>query len=175
MRRYHDTEWSRPLHDERALFEFLILEGAQAGLSWRTILTKREHYRRAFAGFDAARIAKYDDTDRARLMADAGIVRNRLKIDAAITNALATLRLRESEGGLDAWLWRWVDGQPIVNHWTAMGQVPARTELSDAISKALIARGFKFVGSTIIYAFMQATGMVDDHLLGCPCRQHGTA
>jgi DNA-3-methyladenine glycosylase I len=171
MRHYHDTEWGKPLHDERGLFEFMILEGAQAGLSWSTILNKRENYRRAFHGFDAAKIAAYGEADRARLMADAGIVRNRLKIEAAITNAQATLRLRERHGGLDAWLWNWVDGQPIVNRWTAMGQVPARTDLSDAISKALLKQGFKFVGSTIVYAFMQATGMVDDHLLDCPCRQ----
>jgi DNA-3-methyladenine glycosylase I len=170
MRHYHDTEWGRPLHDERGLFEFLILEGAQAGLSWSTILNKRENYRRAFHGFDAAKIAGYGETDRTRLMADAGIVRNRLKIEAAITNAQATLRLRETHGGLDTWLWRWVDGQPVVKRWTAMGQVPARTELSDTISKALLKQGFKFVGSTIIYAFMQATGMVNDHLLSCPAR-----
>lgn len=170
MRHYHDTEWGRPLHDERALFEFLILEGAQAGLSWSTILNKRENYRRAFDGFDALRIARYGDADRARLLADAGIVRNRLKIDAAIGNAQAMLRLREAHGSFDAWLWNWVDGAPIVNCWTSAAQLPARTELSDAISKALLKRGFKFVGSTIVYAFMQAVGMVDDHLPGCPSR-----
>lgn len=166
-RDYHDQEWGRPLHDERRLFEMLILEGAQAGLSWSTILNKRENYRRAFHDFDAEKIARYNDADRARLMADPGIVRNRLKIEAAITNANAYLRLREQHGSLDAWLWRWVNGQPIVNHWTVMSQVPARTELSDAISKALIKAGFKFVGSTIIYAYLQAVGVVDDHIVGC--------
>lgn len=174
MRRYHDTEWGRPLHDERALFEFLILEGAQAGLSWSTILHKRENYRRAFDGFDAERIARYGDAERARLLADAGIVRNRLKIESAITNARATLRLREAQGGLEAWLWNWVDGRPIVNHWTHTRQVPARTALSDAISKALSQQGFKFVGSTIVYAYLQATGVVDDHLETCPCRHQPT-
>lgn len=166
-RDYHDQEWGRPLHDERRLFEMLILEGAQAGLSWSTILNKRENYRRAFHDFDAEKIARYNDADRARLMADPGIVRNRLKIEAAITNANAYLRLREQHGSLDAWLWRWVNGQPIINHWTVMSQVPARTELSDVISKALIKAGFKFVGSTIIYAYLQAVGVVDDHIVGC--------
>lgn len=170
-RHYHDTEWGRPLHDERALFEFLLLEGAQAGLSWRTILAKRENYRRAFDDFDATKVARYGERDRARLMADAGIVRNRLKIDAAIGNAQAMLRLREEHGSFDAWLWYWVDGRPIVNHPRHKGEVPARTELSDAISKALLEKGFRFVGSTIVYAFMQATGMVDDHLVTCPARQ----
>lgn len=166
-RQYHDQEWGRPLHDEMRLFEMLIFEGAQAGLSWSTILAKREGYRRAFDGFDPEKIARYDDADRARLMADVGIVRNRLKIEAAITNAKAYLRLRETHGSLDAWLWRWVDGKPIVNHPSAPAEVPARTELSDAISKALIKAGFKFVGSTIIYAYLQAVGVVDDHLAGC--------
>jgi len=166
-RDYHDQEWGRPLHDERRLFEMLILEGAQAGLSWSTILNKRENYRRAFHDFDAEKIARYNDADRARLLADPGIVRNRLKIEAAITNANAYLRLREQHGSLDAWLWRWVNSQPIINRWTVMSQVPARTELSDAISKALIKAGFKFVGSTIIYAYLQAVGVVNDHLSVC--------
>lgn len=170
-RRYHDEEWGRPLHDERRLFEMLILEGAQAGLSWSTILNKREHYRRAFDGFDAAKIARYTDADHARLMADAGIVRNRLKIEAAITNAQAYLRLCEQHGSLDAWLWQHVDGRPIVNHWQQLSEVPARTELSDRISKALLKLGFKFVGTTIIYAYLQACGVVDDHIAGCHVRQ----
>jgi DNA-3-methyladenine glycosylase I len=164
---YHDTEWGVPLHDERALFEFLILEGAQAGLSWSTILKKREGYRRAFDHFDAERIARYGEADVARLLGDPGIVRNRLKIASAIANAQATLRVRETFGGLDAYFWGFVDGRPIRNRWTEMNQIPARTELSDAISGDLKQRGFKFVGSTIVYAHMQATGMVNDHLLGC--------
>lgn len=166
-RAYHDTEWGVPLHDERALFEFLILEGAQAGLSWLTILKKREGYRRAFDDFDVERIARYGEADVARLLADPGIVRNRLKVAAAIGNARATLAVREEFGGLDAYFWRFVDGQPIVNAWRDISQVPARTVLSDTISKDLQKRGFKFVGSTIIYAHMQATGMVNDHTVDC--------
>ncbi|MBA4284648.1 MAG: DNA-3-methyladenine glycosylase I [Xanthomonadaceae bacterium] len=169
-RAYHDAEWGRPVHDDRLLFEMLILEGAQAGLSWSTILAKRDSYRRAFDHFDAVKIAAYTDADRERLMADAGIVRNRLKINATIVNAQAYLRLCDEEGSLDAWLWRYVDGRPVINHWTEMKQIPARTELSDAISKALLRRGFKFVGSTIIYAYLQAVGVVNDHLIGCPSR-----
>ena len=164
---YHDKEWGVPLHDERALFEFLILEGAQAGLSWLTILKKRESYRRAFDNFDVERIVRYGEADVARLMADAGIVRNRLKIESTITNARATLALRESAGGLDAYFWNFVDGRPIDNAWKNIGQVPASTPLSDAISKDLKKRGFKFVGSTIVYAHMQATGMVNDHTVDC--------
>lgn len=164
---YHDTEWGVPLHDERGLFEFLILEGAQAGLSWSTILKKREGYRRAFDGFDAEKVARYTETDVARLLADPGIVRNRLKVAAAIGNARATLKVREEFGGLDAYFWRFVDGRPIVNAWRDLSQIPARTPLSDAISKDMQKRGFKFVGSTIVYAHMQATGMVNDHLVEC--------
>jgi DNA-3-methyladenine glycosylase I len=164
---YHDQEWGVPLHDERALFEFLILEGAQAGLSWSTILKKRAGYRRAFDNFDAERIACYGEADVARLLSDAGIVRNRLKVASTIINAQATLRIREEFGGLDAYFWRFVDGQPIQNAWTELGQLPARTELSDKISRDLKQRGFKFVGSTIVYAHMQATGMVNDHLVDC--------
>jgi DNA-3-methyladenine glycosylase I len=168
---YHDTEWGVPLHDETALFEFLILEGAQAGLSWLTILKKREGYRRAFHGFDAERIARYDEADVARLLADPGIVRNRLKVAAAISNARATLKVREEfdgpGGGLNAYFWRFVDGRPIQNTWRDISQVPARTALSDRISKDLLKRGFKFVGSTIIYAHMQAIGMVNDHTTDC--------
>ena len=164
---YHDEEWGVPLHDERALFEFLIQEGAQAGLSWFTILKKREGYRRAFDNFDVERIARYGEADVARLMADAGIVRNRLKIESTITNARATLALRETSDGLDAYFWNFVDGRPIDNAWKGIGQVPASTPLSDAISKDLKKRGFKFVGSTIVYAHMQATGMVNDHTVDC--------
>jgi DNA-3-methyladenine glycosylase I len=166
-RAYHDTEWGVPLHDERALFELLILEGAQAGLSWFTILKKLEGYRRAFHNFDAERIARYTEADVARLMADAGIVRNRLKIASTITNARATLALRESGGGLDGYFWGFVDGRPIVNAPADLSQVPASTPLSDAISKDLKKRGFKFVGSTIVYAHMQAMGLVNDHTTAC--------
>lgn len=166
-RAYHDTEWGLPLHDERALFELLTLEGAQAGLSWFTILKKREGYRRAFDNFDAERIARYTDADVARLMADAGIVRNRLKIESTIANARAALGLRESGGGLDGYFWNFVDGRPIVNAPADLSQVPASTPLSDTISKDLKKRGFRFVGSTIIYAHMQAMGMVNDHTTDC--------
>lgn len=164
---YHDQEWGVPLHDERGLFEFLVLEGAQAGLSWATILNKRAGYRRAFDDFDAERIARYGESDVARLMTDPGIVRNRLKIEAAIVNARATLALRQAAGGLDAYFWGFVDGRPIQNAWTDLSQVPARTALSDTLSRDLKRRGFKFVGPTIVYAFMQATGLVNDHLTGC--------
>ena len=166
-RAYHDREWGVPLHDERALFELLTLEGAQAGLSWFTILKKREHYRRAFDHFDAERIARYTDADVARLMADAGIVRNRLKIESTIGNARAALKLRESGGGLDGYFWQFVDGRPRVNSPAGLGQVPASTPLSDAISRDLKKRGFKFVGSTIVYAHMQAMGLVNDHTTDC--------
>ncbi|MDD3765357.1 MAG: DNA-3-methyladenine glycosylase I [Nevskiales bacterium] len=165
---YHDLEWGVPQHDDRVLFEFLILEGAQAGLSWRTILEKRDGYRRAFAAFDPVKVARFTDARLDKLMLDPGIVRNRLKITSARTNARAFLEVQREHGSFDAWLWAFVDGQPIVNRFTALGQVPARTELSDRISKALLKRGFKFVGSTIVYAYMQAIGMVNDHLTGCP-------
>lgn len=164
---YHDREWGVPLHDERALFEFLILEGAQAGLSWLTILKKREGYRRAFDDFHVEKIARYGEKDVARLLADPGIVRNRLKVESAITNAQATLLVRDEFGGLDAYFWRFVDGRPIQNSWQDISQVPASTPLSDTISKDLKKRGFKFVGTTIVYAHMQATGMVNDHTVDC--------
>ena len=164
---YHDQEWGVPLHDERALFEALILDGAQAGLSWITILKKRENYRRAFDNFDAERIARYGEADVARLLADPGIVRNRQKIAAAIGNARATLKIREAFGSLDAYLWRFVDGEPIQNAWEDDSQIPARTPISDALSRDLQQRGFKFVGSTICYAFMQGVGMVNDHTVDC--------
>ena len=165
---YHDTEWGVPLHDDRALFELLILEGAQAGLSWSTILNKRENYRRAFDGFDAAKIARYDARKVAALLADAGIVRNRLKIAATTGNARAFLAVQREFGSFDRYLWAFVGGRPIVNRRRAMKAIPARTPESDALSRDLLARGFKFVGSTICYAFMQANGMVNDHLVTCP-------
>jgi DNA-3-methyladenine glycosylase I len=164
---YHDREWGVPLHDDRALFELLVLEGAQAGLSWSTILAKRENYRRAFAGFDPETVARFSAKNVARLLADPGIVRNRLKIDAAVGNARAFLELRERGQSFDAFLWRHVDGRPLQNAWRHSKQVPARTEASDAMSRELKRLGFKFVGSTICYAFMQAAGMVNDHLVEC--------
>ena len=165
---YHDTEWGVPLHDDRALFELLILEGAQAGLSWTTILNKRENYRRAFDNFDAAKIARYSARKVAKLLADPGIVRNRLKIAATIRNAQAFLAVQKEFGSFDRYLWSFVGGRPLVPHRRTMVEVPARTPESDALSKDLLKRGFKFVGSTICYAFMQATGMVNDHLVTCP-------
>ena len=163
---YHDDEWGRPVHDDRVLFEFLILEGAQAGLSWSTILRKRQGYRRAFARFDAKKVAKLGAADVRRLMGDAGIVRNRLKIEAAIVNARRVLEVAKEHGSFDRYVWGFVGGQPIRRPRT-MKNVPATTPESDALSKDLKRRGFKFVGSTIVYAFMQAVGMVDDHVAGC--------
>ncbi len=165
---YHDTEWGVPQHDDRALFELLILEGAQAGLSWTTILSKRENYRLAFDHFDAAKIARYDAKKIAALLIDPGIVRNRLKIASAITNARAFLAVQQEFGSFDRYLWSFVGGKPIINHRRTPKAVPARTAESDALSADLLKRGFKFVGSTIMYAFMQATGMVNDHLVTCP-------
>lgn len=165
---YHDTEWGVPLHDDRALFELLTLEGAQAGLSWSTILAKRENYRRAFDRFDTQKIARYNARKVAALMADAGIVRNRLKIAATIQNAKAFHAVQKEFGSFDQYIWSFVGGRPLVNQRKAMKEVPARTPESDAMSKDLLKRGFKFVGSTICYAFMQATGMVNDHLVTCP-------
>jgi DNA-3-methyladenine glycosylase I len=165
---YHDREWGVPVHDDRVLFEFLILEGAQAGLSWLTILKKRENYRAAFARFDPTKVARFTARDVARLMGDAGIVRHQGKIEAAIGNARAFLKVQEEFGSFDRYAWQWVGGAPIQNRWRTMAQVPARTAESDAWSKDLKKRGFKFVGSTILYAHMQATGMVNDHLVSCP-------
>ncbi len=164
---YHDREWGVPLHDEQRLFEMLILEGAQAGLSWITILKKREGYRAAFDGFDPRKMARYDARKVRALLDNPGIVRNRLKVAAAIRNAEALLALQAQEGSLDDYLWRFVDGKPIINRWRSLEEVPPRTPLSDAISKDLARRGFKFVGSTICYAFMQAVGMVNDHTTDC--------
>jgi DNA-3-methyladenine glycosylase I len=164
---YHDDEWGVQEHDDQRLFEKIVLDGAQAGLSWLTILKKREGYRRAFDGFDAGKIARYSDKKIAQLLTDPGIVRNRLKVNAAVTNARAYLKLKEELGSFDQFLWQFVDGRTIQNRWRSLKQLPARTKESDAMSKALQARGFKFVGSTICYAFMQAVGMVNDHLIGC--------
>lgn len=164
---YHDDEWGVPVHDDRRLFEFLVLEGAQAGLSWLTILKKRENYRKAFDGFDCARIARYSEKDVERLLGDAGIVRNRLKIDAVIRNARGTLKIIEEHGSLDAFLWRYVEGVPLQNAWKRMQEVPAKTDISERMSKDLKKRGFNFVGPTICYAFMQAVGMVNDHTTDC--------
>jgi DNA-3-methyladenine glycosylase I len=165
---YHDQEWGVPVHDDRLLFEFLILEGAQAGLSWTTILKKRDNYRKAFDGFRPEKIARYGARDMKRLLGNAGIVRNRLKITAAIENAKMFLAVRKEFGIFDAYLWSFVGGEPIQNRWRRMADVPARTPESDTMSRDLQGRGFKFVGSTICYALMQATGMVNDHLLTCP-------
>ena len=165
---YHDTEWGVPSHDDRHLFEMLILEGAQAGLSWSTILKKRASYREAYDDFDAAKIAHYDAKRQARLLANPGIVRNRLKVQASVLNARASLAVQKEFGSFDRYIWQFTGGRPIRNRWTQMPQVPTRTLESDAMSKDLKKRGFKFVGTTICYAFMQATGMVNDHLVSCP-------
>jgi DNA-3-methyladenine glycosylase I len=165
--RYHDHEWGRPLHDDRLLFEMLILEGAQAGLSWSTILRKRDHYRRAFAHFDPKKVARFDATRKAALLQNPGIVRNRLKIASTISNALAFLQVQREFGSFDQYLWAFVDGRPVMNTRTADSSAPARTELSDRISKDLKKRGFRFVGSTILYAYLQAVGVVNDHAREC--------
>lgn len=164
---YHDTEWGKPLYDDGKLFEFLILEGMQAGLSWRTVLHKRENFRKAFDGFDAEKIARYDRKKKALLMKDAGIIRNRLKIEAAVRNARAFLDLREKGQRFSDYLWQFTNGQSIVNRWKSLKELPATTQESDAMSRALKEKGFRFVGSTICYAHMQATGMVNDHLVTC--------
>lgn len=165
---YHDLEWGVPVHDERTLFEFLTLEGAQAGLSWRTVLAKRANYARVFRNYDLAQLANLSDADLELCLQDAGIVRNRLKVWSVRSNAQAALALQSSYGSLDQFLWSYVDGQPLIHQRNATSEVPARTEISDRLSKDLLKRGFKFVGSTIMYAFMQAVGMVDDHLVSCP-------
>ncbi len=165
--RYHDREWGVPVHNDRRLFEFLVLEGAQAGLSWITILRKRQAYRDAFDRFDFNKVARYGQRDVRRLLNNAGIVRNRLKVQAAISNARAFISVREEFGTFDRYIWRFVDGKPLQNRWIRPGQVPAHSAVSDALSKDLKQRGFKFVGTTIMYAHMQATGMVNDHLVRC--------
>ncbi len=165
---YHDAEWGVPVHDDRLHFEFLVLEGAQAGLSWETVLRKRARYREVFDGFDAATVARYDAAKVAQLLADPGIIRNRLKVESAVTNARAFLRVQEEFGSFDAYVWRFVGGRPRVNRRTSLRRIPPRTAESDALSRDLAAHGFRFVGSTIIYSHMQATGMVNDHLVRCP-------
>src|SRR5690348_8660582 len=166
-RDYHDHEWGVPVYDDRLLFEFLILEGAQAGLSWITILKKRDNYRRAFDNFEARKIARYSPQKIQKLLADEGIVRNKLKIESTVRNAQAFLAVQREFGSFDQYVWRFVNGHPIRNHWEALTQVPARTAESDALSSDLLRRGFKFVGSTICYAFMQAVGLVNDHTTNC--------
>ncbi|KZC18545.1 MULTISPECIES: DNA-3-methyladenine glycosylase I [Rhodanobacter] len=167
MRDYHDTEWGTPLHDDRALFEFLCLEGAQAGLSWRTVLAKRENYRKAFHDFEIARVAAMSDRELEKRLLDPGIIRNRLKVSSTRANALAAMEAIDEFGSLDVYLWSFVDGTPLRNRWRRPAEVPASTALSDRMSKALKKRGFRFVGSTICYSLLQATGMIDDHLVGC--------
>ena len=164
---YHDREWGVPVHDDRVLFEFIVLEGAQAGLSWETILKKREGYRRAFAGFDPAKVARFTAARRRRLLADEGIVRNRLKIDSTVTNAAAFLAIQRESGSFDRWLWDFVGGRPLASRRRRGRKLPARTALSDALSRELKRRGFRFVGTTICYAFMQAVGIVNDHATDC--------
>lgn len=166
-RQYHDREWGVPLHDDRGLFEFLVLEGAQAGLSWSTILNKREGYRQAFDNFDVHTIAAYGEDKIAQLLANPAIVRNRMKISATVNNARICAEIMQQPGGFDAWIWRFVDGEPLNNHFRTMEEVPANTPRSDSMSREMKKRGFKFVGTTICYAFMQATGMVNDHTVDC--------
>jgi DNA-3-methyladenine glycosylase I len=170
MDRYHDEEWGVPAREDRRHFEYLILDGFQAGLSWRTILHKRENFRRAFVGFDPARVAKFGAAQVKRLLGDPGIVRNRLKVAGAVRNAAAFLKVQEEFGSFDAYIWRFTDGRTIRNAWKTLKEVPPRTRESDAMSKDLKSRGFTFVGSTICYAYMQAAGLVNDHLVGCPRR-----
>jgi len=168
---YHDEEWGRPVHHDRRHFEMLLLEGAQAGLSWETVLLRRDGYRRAFAGFDPVKIARFNAMKKATLLTDSSIIRNRLKIEAAVTNARAFLMVQEEFGSFDAYVWRFVGGRPMMNSWKTMRQIPATTPESDALSKDLQRRGFRFVGSTIVYAYMQAVGLVNDHLQGCSWRK----
>jgi DNA-3-methyladenine glycosylase I len=167
MLAYHDEEWGIPSHDDRHLYELLTLEGAQAGLSWSTILNKREGYRRAFAGFDAEAVARFGPRDVERLLADTGIVRNRLKVESAVANAARILEVQEELGSFDAYLWGFVDGTPLVGNWRSLSELPAETELSRALSKDLKKRGFRFMGPTVCYAFMQAVGLVNDHTIDC--------
>ena len=168
MVRYHDSEWGRPVHDDRTLFEFLVLEGMQAGLSWATVLNKRENFRRAFDGFDPVIVSRYDEEKIAALLKDSGIIRNRLKIRATISNATRFLSVQEEFGSFDRYLWSFVEGRPVVGRMDRLLSIPVKTELSDRIGKDLERRGFRFVGSTIVYSFLQAVGVVDDHLVDCP-------
>lgn len=165
--KYHDEEWGRPVHDDQHLFEFLILESFQAGLSWLTILRKRENFRKAFSGFDPVKVSKFDARKKKRLLNDAGIVRNRLKIEAAVNNAVCFLKVQKQYGSFKKYVWSFVDGKPLINHYKSIKEIPSRSIISDALSKDLSLRGFKFYGNTICYAFMQAVGMVDDHVDGC--------
>jgi len=167
MIEYHDTEWGTPVHDDRKLFEFLMLDNAQAGLSWQTILNKRENYRKAFDNFDPAKIARYNKRKITSLLNNSGIIRNRLKVESAVTNARAVLEIQKEFGSFDAYIWQFVNGKTIRNRWKSLQQIPTMSPESDAMSKALKKRGFKFVGSTICYAFMQSVGMVNDHLIHC--------
>jgi DNA-3-methyladenine glycosylase I len=171
MRVYHDEEWGVPSHDDRHLFELLLLEGAQAGLSWSTVLAKRENYRRALAGFDVKKVARFDDAKVAKLLEDPGIIRNRLKVQSAVKNANAFLAVQKEHGTFADYLWGWVDDRRIVNRPRTLADIPASTELSDRIAKDLKQRGFTFVGTTIVYAYLQATGVVNDHLVGCPAKR----
>ncbi len=164
---YHDEEWGVPLHEDRAHFEYLVLEGAQAGLSWLTVLRRREHYRRAFAGFDVEKVARFTPRKVDRLLQDSGIIRNRRKVESAVANAAAFLAVAEEHGSFDAYLWQFVDGRPVVNAWRRTGEIPASTPLSEAVSKDLRRRGFRFVGPTVCYAHLQAAGLVNDHLVDC--------
>ncbi len=173
MRRYHDDEWGVPSHDETHLFEMLILEGAQAGLSWATILGKRENYRQAFDGFQPGKVARYSESKIAKLLQNPGIVRNRLKVRGTVRNAQAFLATRDEYGSFSEYLWEWVGGEPVVNQPRKVSDLPARTELSDALSKDLKQRGFTFVGSTIVYSYLQSVGLVDDHLTTCPAKRGG--
>jgi DNA-3-methyladenine glycosylase I len=170
MDRYHDREWGVPAHDDRRHFEYLVLDAFQAGLSWRTILHRRDGFREAFAGFDPRKVARFGARDVRRLLGDVGIIRNRLKIEATIRNARAFLAIQEAEGSFDRYIWRFTEGRTIVNRWTSLARIPAKTAVSDAMSADLKRRGFGFVGSTICYAYMQAAGLVNDHLVGCPRR-----
>ncbi len=164
---YHDTEWGVPLRDDDKLFEFLVLEGMQAGLSWLMVLNKRENFRKAFDGFDPRKVAVYDQKKIDELLQDAGIIRNKLKVNATVTNAQAFLRIQKEFGSFSDYMWKFVGGQPIINHWKELREIPAKTELAETISKDLKKRGFKFVGPTVVYSHMQATGMVNDHLVDC--------
>jgi DNA-3-methyladenine glycosylase I len=171
MRAYHDLEWGVPSHDDRVMFEMLSLEGAQAGLSWATILNRREGYRRAFANFDSAKVARFTDRRLEQLLQDPGIIRNRLKVYGTRTNAKAYIKIQGEFGSFSDYMWKWVDGVPVVNHPRSLADLPATTELSDRISKDLKGRGFTFVGSTIVYSMIQSVGIVDDHVIGCPFKQ----
>ena len=168
MNKYHDEEWGTPLHDDRKLFEFMVLDAFQAGLSWKTVLHKRRNFDQAFAGFDPLKVSKFKEDKIEALLQDPGIIRNKLKVNATVTNARAFLAVQKEFGTFDKYIWQFVNHKPVINRWSSMGQIPAKSDLSDAMSKDLLSRGFKFVGSTICYAFMQAVGMVNDHLISCP-------